>query len=129
MVPDVEYLQADPATGKVARGWAAAQVATSADFAHGSWFWTHVSGGLNYQVGAPPPPSAAVSCVHQGSRGWKLQGLRGSMADELGALPRQKAGNTCNAVFVTCCCTHRLQNPHLRRQWIVLWFTIYRLAF
>ena len=50
MVPDVEYLQADLATGKVARGWAAAQVATSADFAHGSWFWTHISGGLNYQV-------------------------------------------------------------------------------
>ena len=37
-------------TGKVPRGWAAAQVATSADFAHGSWFWTHFSGGLNYQV-------------------------------------------------------------------------------
>lgn len=48
---EVEFLQADTATGKVARGWAAAQVATSADFAHGSWFWTHISGGLNYQVG------------------------------------------------------------------------------
>ena len=36
--------------GHVKCGWAAAQVATSADFAHGSWFWTHFSGGLNYQV-------------------------------------------------------------------------------
>ena len=50
MVGDVEFLQADQQTGKVPRGWAAAQVATSADFAHGSWFWTHFSGGLNYQV-------------------------------------------------------------------------------
>jgi len=49
-VGDVEFLQADPVSGHVARGWGAAQVATSADFAHGSWFWTHVSGGLNYQV-------------------------------------------------------------------------------
>ena len=36
--------------GKVDLGWAAAQVATTADFSHGSWFWTHFSGGLNYQV-------------------------------------------------------------------------------
>jgi fatty acid desaturase len=48
VVPDVEYLQ--HTNGKVARGWAAAQVATTADFSHGSWFWTHISGGLNYQV-------------------------------------------------------------------------------
>ncbi|CAK0758443.1 hypothetical protein CVIRNUC_002620 [Coccomyxa viridis] len=34
----------------VAMGWAAAQAATTADFSHGSWFWTHFSGGLNYQV-------------------------------------------------------------------------------
>ena len=46
----MEFLQADQKTGKVPRGWAAAQVATSADFAHGSWFWTHFSGGLNYQA-------------------------------------------------------------------------------
>ena len=36
--------------GKVDMGWAAGQVATTADFSHGSWFWTHFSGGLNYQV-------------------------------------------------------------------------------
>ena len=36
--------------GRVAMGWAAAQAATTADFSHGSWFWTHFSGGLNYQV-------------------------------------------------------------------------------
>ena len=45
---DVEFLE--PKEGRVARGWAAAQVATTADFSHGSWFWTQVSGGLNYQV-------------------------------------------------------------------------------
>ncbi|KAK9809846.1 hypothetical protein WJX72_000310 [[Myrmecia] bisecta] len=47
---DVAYLEADSKTGKVPQGWAAAQAATTADFAHGSWFWTQVSGGLNYQV-------------------------------------------------------------------------------
>lgn len=36
--------------GQVGMGWAAGQVATTADFSHGSWFWTHFSGGLNYQV-------------------------------------------------------------------------------
>ena len=36
--------------GRVDLGWAAGQVATTADFSHGSWFWTHFSGGLNYQV-------------------------------------------------------------------------------
>ena len=36
--------------GKVDMGWAAGQVATTADFSHNSWFWTHFSGGLNYQV-------------------------------------------------------------------------------
>lgn len=36
--------------GKVDMGWAAGQVATTADFSHNSWFWTHFFGGLNYQV-------------------------------------------------------------------------------
>ena len=31
-------------------GWGASQVLGSADFCHGSLFWTHVSGGLNYQI-------------------------------------------------------------------------------
>ena len=31
--------------------WPRSQVMTTADFCHGSWFWTHVTGGLNYQVG------------------------------------------------------------------------------
>jgi len=31
-------------------GWGAGQVLSSADFCHGSFFWTHVSGGLNYQI-------------------------------------------------------------------------------
>ena len=49
VVPDVAYLKQKH--GRVAQGWAAAQAATTADFAHGSWLWTHISGGLNYQVG------------------------------------------------------------------------------
>lgn len=49
VVGDVAFLQPEGAPG-VPRGWAAAQVATSADFSHGSFFWTHISGGLNYQV-------------------------------------------------------------------------------
>jgi hypothetical protein len=74
-VGDVEFLQANQQTGKVPRGWAAAQVATSADFAHGSWFWTHFSGGLNYQARAveccksrvcaargPVPSSSGAAC-------------------------------------------------------------------
>ena len=36
--------------GKVAKGWGESQVLGSADYCHGSWFWTHFSGGLNYQV-------------------------------------------------------------------------------
>ena len=36
--------------GRVDLGWAAGQVATTADFSHGSWFWMHFTGGLNYQV-------------------------------------------------------------------------------
>ena len=45
---EVEFLDSDG--GKVERGWAAGQVATTADFSHGSWLWTQFSGGLNYQV-------------------------------------------------------------------------------
>lgn len=52
---EVEFL--DSAGGKVERGWAAGQVATTADFSHGSWLWTHFSGGLNYQV-MPKTPNA-----------------------------------------------------------------------
>jgi fatty acid desaturase len=46
---EVEFLEKD-ANGRVPGSWAAQQIATCADFAHGSWFWTHVSGGLNYQA-------------------------------------------------------------------------------
>lgn len=48
VTPDVAFLQQKD--GILAHDWAAAQVATTADFAHGSFFWTHFSGGLNYQV-------------------------------------------------------------------------------
>jgi fatty acid desaturase len=50
VVDEVAYPKLDVATGRVALGWAAGQVATTADFCHGSSFWTHVSGGLNYQA-------------------------------------------------------------------------------
>jgi fatty acid desaturase/cytochrome b involved in lipid metabolism len=36
--------------GRIKLGWGESQLYSSADFAHGSWFWTHFSGGLNYQV-------------------------------------------------------------------------------
>jgi acyl-lipid (8-3)-desaturase len=49
VVEEVEFLEKDGA-GQIAGSWAAKQVATSADFAHGSAFWTHISGGLNYQI-------------------------------------------------------------------------------
>lgn len=35
---------------KVNVGWTKSQIEGTSDFAHDSWFWTHVSGGLNYQV-------------------------------------------------------------------------------
>lgn len=31
-------------------GWTRSQIEGTSDFAHGSWFWTNVTGGLNYQV-------------------------------------------------------------------------------
>ena len=61
MVPDVAYLKQKD--GRVAQGWAAAQAATTADFAHGSWLWTHISGGLNYQVGVLHTRVALVCCL------------------------------------------------------------------
>ena len=50
VVSDVAFPVMDAATGRIPGGWAEQQVSTSADFSHGSWFWLHVSGGLNYQV-------------------------------------------------------------------------------
>ena len=49
MTEGVKFVEAD-AHGHVPHGWAEAQVLASADFAHGSWLWTHFSGGLNYQA-------------------------------------------------------------------------------
>ena len=49
---DVRFVEADE-RGRVPHGWAEAQVLASADFAHGSWLWTHLSGGLNYQAWLP----------------------------------------------------------------------------
>lgn len=49
MTESVKFIEADT-HGRVPHGWAEAQVLASADFAHGSWLWTHFSGGLNYQA-------------------------------------------------------------------------------
>lgn len=58
VTPDVAFLQQKD--GMLAHDWATAQVATTADFAHGSFFWTHFSGGLNYQVSLLPSCTAGV---------------------------------------------------------------------
>ena len=62
VVDDVKFPRREPGSGQVAMGWAAAQMAGSADFCHGSWFWTHFSGGLNYQARPSLP-----SCRGRGS--------------------------------------------------------------
>ena len=117
VVDDVAYPVRDPATGRVPLGWAAAQMATTADFCHGSAFWTHVSGGLNYQVcsscnagyvglgglthdvrsgGAPPVPwhlplplpGAGADCDAHSRRVWRaLQGVPHIHRRARGALP------------------------------------------
>jgi fatty acid desaturase/cytochrome b involved in lipid metabolism len=48
VVDDVAF--PTPEGGKVKGGWAAMQVATTTDFSPRSWFWSHVSGGLNNQI-------------------------------------------------------------------------------
>lgn len=49
VVEDVVFLKKNDKE-VVPGGWAEQQIATSADFCHNSFFWTHFSGGLNYQV-------------------------------------------------------------------------------
>ena len=49
VVGDVRFFQLSP-EGKLNLGWGESQLYSSADFAHGSWFWMHFSGGLNYQA-------------------------------------------------------------------------------
>jgi fatty acid desaturase len=49
VVDEVRFLEKE-ADGTVPGSWAKQQIATCADFCHGSWFWTHISGGLNYQA-------------------------------------------------------------------------------
>jgi fatty acid desaturase len=50
VIEGVAYHEADATTRKVPAGWAAAQVAATADFCGDSWFWSHFSGGLNHQI-------------------------------------------------------------------------------
>lgn len=55
LVEEVDFPQAKPTAdghNRVEFDWAKAQVATTADFCPGSFFWLHFSGGLSYQVRA-----------------------------------------------------------------------------
>lgn len=54
VVHDVGFFERD-AKGQISTPWAVSQLCTTADFSHGSWFWLHLSGGLNYQVKASLP--------------------------------------------------------------------------
>lgn len=49
VVGEVHFFQLNK-DNKLSKGWGEAQLMSSADFAHGSKFWLHFSGGLNYQV-------------------------------------------------------------------------------
>ena len=49
VVGEVRFFKLSP-EGRMNLGWGESQLYSSADFAHGSRFWTHFSGGLNYQV-------------------------------------------------------------------------------
>lgn len=52
VVEEADFPTADCSEGtpKIAKGWAATQVATTTDFSPNSFFWMHISGGLNYQI-------------------------------------------------------------------------------
>ena len=39
-----------PKNGVIERSWAVSQIRSTSDYAHGSWLWLHLTGGLNYQV-------------------------------------------------------------------------------
>lgn len=49
VVGEVRFFKLDKKS-RLNLGWGESQLYSSADFAHGSKFWTHFSGGLNYQV-------------------------------------------------------------------------------
>lgn len=50
VIPQAAWPKVDRATGKVNMDWALMQIATTLDYAHGSWWTTFASGALNYQV-------------------------------------------------------------------------------
>lgn len=50
MTEDVDFYEHQGE--KVSVSWIRSQIEGTSDFSHGSWFWTNVSGGLNYQVGS-----------------------------------------------------------------------------
>lgn len=49
VVTNVEWPLPD-SNNFVDKDWAEMQVVTAQDYAHQSWFWTNISGALNYQV-------------------------------------------------------------------------------
>jgi hypothetical protein len=50
VVPQVKWPEVDKKTGLVNMDWAEMQVATTLDYAHGSWLTTFFTGALNHQV-------------------------------------------------------------------------------
>jgi len=50
VVPDISWPKIDPKTGFVNMDWAEMQIKTTIDYAHGNYWTTFFTGGLNYQV-------------------------------------------------------------------------------
>eukprot|EP01116_Phalansterium_solitarium_P024794 TRINITY_DN918_c0_g1_i1.p1 TRINITY_DN918_c0_g1~~TRINITY_DN918_c0_g1_i1.p1 ORF type:complete len:505 (+),score=158.16 TRINITY_DN918_c0_g1_i1:111-1517(+) len=50
VIPQVKWPAVDKNTGMVNMDWAQMQLATTLDYAHGSWWTTFATGALNYQV-------------------------------------------------------------------------------
>jgi hypothetical protein len=50
VVPQAKWPEVDKKTGLVNMDWAEMQVATTLDYAHGSWLTTFLTGALNHQV-------------------------------------------------------------------------------
>lgn len=50
VIPQAKWPTIDKEKGMVSMDWAEMQLATTLDYAHGSWMTTFLTGALNYQV-------------------------------------------------------------------------------
>lgn len=50
VIPQAKWPRVEKETGMVNMDWAEMQIATTMDYAHGSWWTTFFTGALNYQV-------------------------------------------------------------------------------